>query len=128
LRRSPPTVLVAVIDQVTEHAGAAIAVVGRGEIGSEMRKMDHVLPLTATGRLSFPGIEPALADARSLAHPTDGQAGLFAVDQGEPHRLPSLAKNIAVGSTGQRNRSFKDLSRRLEPKSFPGLILRRSGT
>jgi len=83
---------VAVIDPAAVHAGAAIAAVRQREGGPDMREIDHVLPLTPTGRPSFLGKKPALADAQNFAHPADGKAGLLAVDEGEPHRLPSLAK------------------------------------
>jgi hypothetical protein len=52
------------------------------------------------------------------AHGPDRKDQPVLSNDGIPHR-DSLAKYAVVGSTGQRNGSFEDISRRLEAKGFP---------
>ncbi len=40
----------AIVDEVTVHARAAVGAIRQGEGGADVREIDHVLPLALTGR------------------------------------------------------------------------------
>ena len=80
-RRAMPHDLMALVDELAVHARAAIGAVRQGEGGADMREIDHVLLLAATGRTVLPREEAALADTQGTAHPTDREAGLLRRDE-----------------------------------------------
>jgi hypothetical protein len=107
-RRAMPPDLMPFIDEITVHAWAAIGAVRQREGRPNMRQIDQVLPLAATGRTVLPSEKAALADTQNMAHPADrgeqsratgssGPAnGLLCINEGELHRFPSLAKKAAA--------------------------------
>lgn len=58
----------ALIDEVAVYAEAAISAVRQREGHADMRQIDLVLPLAATGRPFLPGEKAALADSKNAAH------------------------------------------------------------
>jgi hypothetical protein len=89
---------------------------------TDMGQKHHVVPLALAHWAVPPSTKPTRGDLHDTAEKLYGPSFLPGVDEGEPHRLWP-AKKIAVGSTGQRNGSFKGISRRLKAKRFsrPGV-------
>ena len=71
------TDLMALVDEVSVHARAAIGAVRQRKGRANMGQIDHVLPLATAGRTVLPGKETALADPEDAAHPIDRKAGLL---------------------------------------------------
>ena len=68
-RRAMSPDLMALIDEISVHAGTAVGAVRQGEGRADMRQIDHVLLLTTTSRPFLPSKEPALADLRLNTRP-----------------------------------------------------------
>ena len=80
-----PPDLMALIDEITVHARAAVGAVRQRECGADMREINHVLLLATTGRTVLPGEEAALTDPEDATHPADREAGLLRFDKAEGH-------------------------------------------
>lgn len=77
--------LVSFIHEVALHAGTATGAVRQRKGCPDMRQIDHVPLLAATGGPFLPGKEAALADPKNMAHPADREAGLLRFDEAESH-------------------------------------------
>lgn len=67
--------LMAVIDELAVHAGAAIGALRQSDGRLDMRQIADVLLLVTTGRPFISGEEAALADAEHATHMADREAG-----------------------------------------------------
>jgi hypothetical protein len=81
-----PPDLATFIDEISEHAGAAVSAVRRREGGADMGKIEYVLLLAATGRTLLLGEEAALADFKDATHPADREPGLLLFNEAERQR------------------------------------------
>src|SRR5215218_9879261 len=87
----------ALILEFARHPWAAIGAIRLSKGGPDMGEQHQIIALTLAGWTTSPGKVPALAHLKNLAQALDGEFRFRRIDELEPHRLPSLAKNLWTG-------------------------------
>jgi hypothetical protein len=85
-----------VLVQLRRHARAAIGLIGRPELGSDIGEQNHVLALAQAWCATFPGIKAAFADVEQRAGTLNRHIRLLRLNDLEPHFMVSLAKKAAA--------------------------------